>query len=402
MKSIRCIKVLLPLVLFVAIVSLYALPDYMSLDYLKRCLAWGPSDVEDYKRFPCKTVNNASTIFYFNENINSDLIDSLSKNLKYKYRGQTKVVGNMERFLQDTNTTAFIIIKDDNILYEDYFNGYSRDSINTSFSVAKSFLSVLIGIAIDEGYIKSVDDAVSNYIPELKEKGFDQVSIKDLLTMASGIKYNEYYWITGDNTKTYYSTDLRGLALKEISIKEPIGQHFHYNNYHPLLLGLILERATGKSAAQYLEEKIWKPLGMEYTASWSIDSLENGFEKLESGINARAIDYAKFGKLLLNQGTWNGKQIVSKDWIAESTKADFSQNRKYYEEAWFYNERVYYKYFWYSYPRNESNYDFFAAGHLGQYIYLCPQKNLIIIRNGSDDGKVDFWPELFYNLSEVL
>ena len=123
------------------------------------------------------------------------------------------------------------------------------------------------------------------------------------------------------------------------------------------------------------------------------------FEKMESGINARAIDFAKFGRLFLNKGNWNGKQIISEKWVTESTKADFTQDREYYKDAWFYKGNVYYKYFWYSYKRDESDYDFFAAGHLSQYIYVSPQKKLIIVRNGKDDGEVDYWAEVFHNLS---
>lgn len=402
MRKSKKVYIISVLVILIIIIGLFASPGYVNASYLKRCIAWGPSDVEDYKRLPYHVVNNGTNIFNFKKNAQDDIIAALSKDMEYKYKGQAKQIGDIDKFLQDTNTTAFIVIKDDNILYEKYFNGYSRNSINTSFSVAKSFVSALIGIAIDEGYIKSVDEPITNYIPELSDKGFDKVTIKNLLSMSSGIKYVEYPLPTGDDTKTYYSTGLRKLAIEEVNLKDPIGQYFHYNNYHPLLLGLILERATHKSVAEYLEEKIWKPLGMEYPASWTIDSIESGFEKMESGINARAIDFAKFGRLFLNKGNWNGKQIISEKWVTESTKADFTQDREYYKNAWFYKEDVYYKYFWYSYPRGESDYDFFAAGHLSQYIYVCPQKKLIILRNGEDDGKVDYWSEVLHNLSNKL
>ena len=122
-------------------------------------------------------------------------------------------------------------------------------------------------------------------------------------------------------TKTYYDTDLRSLALSA-KIEEAPGKRFHYNNYNPLLLGIILERTTHKHVSQYLEEKIWKPLGMEAPGSWSLDSDASGFEKMESGINARAIDFARIGRLFLNNGNWNGKQIISEKWVNESTRPD--------------------------------------------------------------------------------
>ena len=277
MTKQKKVLVICVIIILMILIGLCTTPEYMNITYLKRCIAWGSSDVEDYKRFPYHVVNNGTSIFNFKKSIQKDLIEPLSKDVEYKYKGQTKQVGDIDKFLQDTNTTAFIVIKDDSILYERYFNGYNRDSINTSFSTAKSFVSALIGIAIDEGYIKNVDQPITDYIPELRGKGFDKVTIKNLLSMSSSIKYIEYPWPTGDNTKTYYSTDLRRLAIEEVNLEDQIGQYFHYNNYHPLLLGLILERATLRSVAEYLEEEIWKPLGMEYPASWSVDSTESGF-----------------------------------------------------------------------------------------------------------------------------
>ena len=205
---------------------------------------------------------------------------------------------DFDAFLAKNRTQAFIVIQDDAILYEQYFNGASRDSIVTSFSTAKSFTSTLIGIAISEGYIHSVDDPITDYLPELAERdpAFANITIRDLLMMSSGIKYVEFPFVNGDDAKTYYYPDLRQLALEDTHIVGLPGEQFHYNNYHPLLLGMILERATGTSVANYLQEKIWKPVGMEYPGSWSLD--EHGFEKMESGINARAIDFAKFGRLV--------------------------------------------------------------------------------------------------------
>jgi CubicO group peptidase (beta-lactamase class C family) len=217
------------------------------------------------------------------------LSDNLISNIEGDFK-DGKI--NFDKFLVSTGTTAFIIIKDDTVLYEKYFNGYQRDSIGTSFSMAKSITSALIGVAIDEGLIASVDDPITRYIPELKEKDFrfDNITIKNLLTMSSGLRYVEEGLPWSDDTRTYYDTNLRSLALSS-KIEEAPGKRFHYNNYNPLLLGMILERVTHKPVSQYLEDKIWKPLGMDAPASWSLDSDASGFEKMESGINARAIDF---------------------------------------------------------------------------------------------------------------
>jgi CubicO group peptidase (beta-lactamase class C family) len=233
---------------------------------------------------------------------------------------------SFNELLVSTQTTAFLIIKDGQLIYENYFNGYKRDSINTSFSVAKSFISALVGIAIDEGLINSVDDSITKYIPELKYKDsrYSAIAIKNLLSMASGLRYVEEKTPFGDDAKTYYDPNLRAVVLSAVIEEEP-GKTFHYNNYNYLLLGIILERATGMPVAKYMEERPWKPLGTEAPASWSLDSKASGFEKMESGINARAIDFAKFGELYLNNGSnWNGQQIISEKWVKTSTNANSS------------------------------------------------------------------------------
>ena len=314
---------------------------------------------------------------------------------------------DFDSFLEKNRTQAFIVIQDDAILYEKYFNGASRDSIVTSFSTAKSFTSALIGIAISEGHIHSVDDPITVYLPELakRDPAFANITIRNLLMMSSGIKYAEFPFVNGDNAKTYYYPNLRQLSLEDTRIVALPGEKFLYNNYHPLLLGMIIERATGTSVANYLQEKIWKPIGMEYPGSWSLD--ENGFEKMESGINARAIDFAKFGRLFLYNGNWNGVQVIPAEWVAESTQADTSVDyaNYYYDDFIFANGQGYYKYMWWGIQRDEQNYDFMALGNHGQFIYISPQKNLIILRFGETYGEItgaDGWVDMFYKFATNL
>ena len=244
--------------------------------------------------------------------------------VEYPYNGETRTE-TLDDVLQRTGTRAFLIIKDDKLIFETYLES-SRKEINTSFSAAKSFNSALIGAAIAEGSIGSVNDPVIKYIPEIAGRGLDQLTIRDLLLMNSGIRYfnNDelpfYKHPFSDDALTYYPPDLREVALKVEASGAPIGEAFHYNNYHPLLEGLIIERATGMSVAEYLQEKFWKPMGAEFPASWSLDSEKSGFEKMESGINARAIDYARFGLIFLHDGFWNGVQILPESWVRESTE----------------------------------------------------------------------------------
>ncbi len=369
--------------------------------YLARVVAWGDSSMLDQKKFPSRAINNASPAYTFDLNLSPELFQTV----EYRSEGQVRQAG-FEEFLQSSQTTSFIVIKDDAILYEGYFNGYSRDSIVTSFSVAKSFTSALVGIAIDEGYIGGVNDLMVEYLPELKGKGFDELTIRHLLNMSSGIRFvpDDEVSLVGELTQfsdgklAYYYPDMRSLALQVKSDGERPGTRFNYNKYHPLLLGMILERTTGRPVAEYLQEKIWKPLGMEYPASWSLDSEASGFEKMESGINARAIDFAKFGRLFLNNGDWNGEQIISEAWVRESTSPDPNDNRPWRSYAYWKEANGYYKYMWWGMLRPDGSYDFAAQGHLGQWIYVSPREKVVIVRFGMDDGGVDSWADVFQSL----
>jgi len=364
-------------------------------EFVNRLLRWGNADVYDYQKFPERMLEMSDIPFEFSLNLDEEVV-------RTQFEGSSNI-DDFDSFLEKNRTQAFIVVQDDAILYERYFNGASRDSTVTSFSTAKSFTSALVGIAISEGYISNVDDPITDYLPELVERdhAFDGITIRDLLMMSSGIKYSE----PPDNATTYYYPDLRQLALEKTKIIDPPGSNFHYNNYHPLLLGMILERSTGSTVADYLGEKIWSPIGMEYPGSWSLD--ERGFEKMESGINGRAIDFAKFGRLFLNNGSWDGVQVVPDEWVTESTQADRSINYQnyYYDDFIFAYGRGYYKYMWWGLQRNAQNYDFMALGNHGQCIYISPIKNLIILRFGESYGEfggAQGWVDMFYNFASDM
>lgn len=303
----------------------------------------------------------------------------------------------LDDFLKGTGTQAFLIIQNDAIIYERYFMGYRRDSIVTSFSVAKSFDSALIGIAIQEGYIKSVDDPITDYIPELSERDprFKDIQLRHLLMMTSGLRYNtNRYSSLGDDNLTYGFDDMRHLVLTETEVIEAPGATFVYNDYNPLLLGLILERATGKPVTTYLQEKLWTPLGMEFDGSWSLDSEKSQFEMMESGINARAIDFVKLGRLYLHGGDWNGTQVVPSNWVAASLQ----------DNGMIEDEQFYYGYMWWGERCNPESQDFFAQGNFGQYIYISPAKDMIIVRNGEEYGLPGDrdWPEVLCRFARSM
>jgi CubicO group peptidase (beta-lactamase class C family) len=370
--------------------------------YVFRVLLWQQSDVFDYQKFPEHVLETGPSTFFFASDSEEDRVRAVFNAI---------LEGNdFDAFLAQTHTQAFIVIQDGTILYEKYFNGTERDSIVTSFSAAKSFASALIGIAIAEGHINSVDDPITDYIPELADRDpdFRNITIRHLLMMSSGIKYVEFPFLWGDDSKTYYYPDLRKLALEDTRIVTPPGEYFLYNNYNPLLLGLIIERSTGTSVADYMQEKIWKSLAMEFPGSWSVDSEVTGFEKMESGVNGRAIDFAKFGQLLLNNGNWGGTQVIPAEWVSESTQIDTSvDNNTYYGSEFgqkiYASGQGYYKYMWYGLERGNNDYDFFAYGKYGQFIYVSPSKDLIIVRNGEQYGIDPFgWIEMFYLFASTI
>ncbi|MDE5549601.1 MAG: beta-lactamase family protein [Clostridia bacterium] len=354
--------------------------------FLGRVLTYWDSSVADYKVFPERIIQKSEQPYTYTKNINFAL-DSLTVNYSKKQK-------TLSEFIKSTDTTSFIIVKNDQIIYEQYANGYDENSINTSFSMAKSVVSLLIGKAIENGNIKSVNEPISNYITEFENKEIGKTTIEDLLLMRSNIVYNEdkFLWF-GDDTLTYWHDDLRKLALSHTALTDNYNGKFQYNNYHPLLLGIILERSTGASVSQFFEREIWQKIGAEYDASWSLDSDKSGFEKMESGINFRAADFIKIGSMVLHDGYWNGTQIINSDWLNLSTLSEFPINNDEYENTFLSGKNIAYKYMWYCTPSNQFGYDIVAWGKSDQILYISPANDLVILRTGKTDGGVSNWVE---------
>jgi len=256
-----------------------------------RFVVYNFADINDHKKFPARDIEKGAIKFHFPIAEKGKVPKELNvKEKSYPF----------EQYLEDNKTVAFLIIKNDTIQYEKYWKKHDENSITPSFSMAKSITSILIGCAIDDKLIKSVNEPITNYIPELKENGFDKVTIENLLQMTSGLKFNEsYYNPFGDAATFYYGTNLRK-AIKKMKLNIEPGKQFEYLSGNTQLLGLILERAIKhKTISSYLEEKIWQPLEMEFDASWSLDRKKNGLEKTFCCINARARDYANNRKIIL-------------------------------------------------------------------------------------------------------
>ncbi len=379
---ILLVLLLIPLVY----VSLRYSPEYMVRDMFMDL-----GTPYDYRYFPERKLTASAEPFRFAE----DAANEAAVRAAFE---SNPAVGKLETFLENTGTQAFLVIRDDTILYERYFMGYSRDSVVTSFSVAKSFDSAMIGIGIEQGLIQSVDEPITRYIPELalRDARFEFITIRHLLTMSSGLRYDsERPASLGDDALTYTFDDLRHLALTETEVVEEPGMTFVYNNYNPLLLGMILERAAKKPVTTYLQESLWTPLGMEYGGSWSMDSEQSGFEKMESGINARAVDFAKLGRLYLKGGAWDGKQILPASWVKDSTQ----------DNGLLGEGPIGYGYMWWRARCNPASQDFFAAGNFGQFVYVSPAKNLVIVRNGDRyglQGELGDWGQILCDFAKTL
>ncbi len=395
--------------------------------HLGRFVIYNFADINDYKKFPQKEISKKGEPFQFYDGPDS-LYQKIGSLEISSERFGTKSLTN---YLDDeTKTVAFMVIKNDSILYENYFEGYDEASIVTSFSVAKSYVSAMIGIAVAEGLIKSVEEPITTYIPELMESDprFEQIKIMHVLNMRTGLKFDESSYTNpfAEIAKLYYGNN----HLKQVlhtEIKEAPGMNYEYQSINTQILAIVVERATGRPLSDYFEEKIWQPLGMEYDASWNVDSKKHQTPKGFCCLNARARDFAKLGRLYLNEGNWEGSQLISKDWIERSVKPNFAndcyQYQWYSKESLVRDEQGDISYFNDSVSavnqianvnqratastRNEGQYyvqecgpAFMAIGILGQYIYVDPEQDLVMVRFGK---KVDSnYLYIFGKIGELL
>ena len=348
---------------------------------VSRAMVWLESDTGDIHRFSSRSIPAGDAVV--------DLPAGPPLDLDAIWPG-----GDAETFLADTGTAAFLVLQDGRIRYEQYFAGTRPDELRTSFSSVKSVVSTLIGVAVGEGHIASVDDPITDYIPELAERDarYADITIRHLLTMSSGLRYSEEGLPWSDDAQTYYGTDLRGTAVSS-PVVEPPGQTFLYNNFNLLLEGLILERATGMSVSEFASTRLWQPMGAEADASWSLDSVDSGFEKMESGLNAVARDYARFGLLFANEGRAGGRQVVDEAWVRQATSADAAGG-----------PADHYAFHWWT-----GGFDgqalpsghFMAAGNYGQFVYVAPDRDIVIVRLGDDYGS-GRWPQILAEVAAEL
>ncbi|HZK07770.1 MAG TPA: serine hydrolase [Bacteroidales bacterium] len=365
-------------------VLLLLLITMLNACHVGRFFYWNFADADDYKKFAAAPVATDSVNFEFYK-ANETFVPQIPS-LWQQDNGNT----NFTAFLNQNHTLAFLIIRNDTLLYEQYFKGTDSASIMPSFSVSKSFVSALVGIAIGEGKIQSVDQPVTDFIPGLldNDTAFRQITIDDLLNMRSGVRFNEGYASPfADMAKYYYGTNLQRYVLK-LKIDRPPDEIYNYQSVNTLLLGMALERATETSLNEYLSEKLWKPLGMSVDVGWSIDSERHGTIKAFCCLDAPARDFARFGRLYLNNGQWHGQQIIPEEWVEETMQIvnDSRDGQGYsYTRQW----------------RVKDDGAIFAKGLLGQYIYIDPQRNLLMLRFGTKATDI-VWPDLMEKVAKEL
>lgn len=346
--------------------------------YLVKSLLFNFADVDDYKKFD-------------NDEVTTGTPQPWPTASQYN---KAQLPNYLAQHLDSIETGALLVLRNDSVVWESYWDDFSQTSLSGSFSVAKSITGLLIGIALQEGKIKSIDQPVADFLPTFRGGGKDSVRIRHLLTMSSGTNFSESYINPFSITaEMYYGSDLEGTALG-VEMETVPGTLHRYKSGDTQLLGLILEKATGQSLASYAAQKLWIPMGAEQKALWSTDEA-GGHTKAYCCFNSNARDFARIGSLMLHQGNWKGQQIIDSAWVRASGTAcmitdDMGKPCHYYGYQWWVAP---------DFPGV-----FYARGILGQYIIVIPSLNTVVVRLGRIKSPV--WqnqtPALIYKLMDWL
>ena len=322
---------------------------------------------------PSKTINKSEHPFVF------PYIENISLPTDFSHNGANY---NTMHFLDSSDTQGFLVIQNDTIHYENYWKGQQEDIQHISWSMSKSYISALFGIAMEEGFIKSIDQTVDEYLPELKGSGYEGVKIKDVLQMSSGIKFDETYSDPQSDIQQYWQGFVFGESQDEFASnlinERTAGTYNKYVSIDTHVLGMIIVKATGKSLTDYLQEKIWQPIGTEFDAYWIVDA--KGMEMALGGLNATLRDFAKIGRLYLNKGDWNGNQIIPKAWFEASISSTEEHLQPESENSS--DPGIGYGYQWWVLDGDEG--EFLAMGVFNQYIYINPTTNTVIVKNSAN------------------
>ena len=343
------------LLTFIGLIAILYITD---TDYLLKAVrtiyakGYTTAFLEDYKEFD-------------NVKIENDVPQPWPKHKDYNSVSETE---RLQKYNEAYGAIAYVIIKNDSIWFENYYDGFDENSKTNSFSMAKSYVSGLMGKAIEEGYIKSLDQPVSDFFPEFSEGLAAKMSVGDLSSMASGTNWDEkYYSPLSITTRAYFDDDLEKVILGLKVVNEP-GQAYKYSSGDTQLLAMVIEKATGKKLYDYLTESFWKPLGSENETLWQVDSKEHDLVKAYCCIASNAKDFARFGKLYKDHGKWRGEQLLDSAFVARSITPRFAESPQYGYGFWM--------------QKRDGKSFFMMRGHLGQYVIVEPEDNIIIIRLG--------------------
>ena len=328
---------------------------------------------------------------------------------------QGATAAEAERWAAEKGTVALLVLRRGELVHERYFGGTARDSVLTSFSMAKSVVSALVGIAIAEGRIQGVDDPVTTYLPELlkNDPRFARITLRHLLQMRSGIAFDEGYRSPFTEASRFYLARDLPAQVARLRIARAPGEAYSYQSGDTQLLSMVVQRAAGMPLAAYATTRLWQPMGAEFDASWSVDSSASGIAKGFCCLNARAVDYARFGQLFLDEGRVGARQVVPAEWVRQSTAAQAGlagatewdrRNVEVRRDA----VGAYYAWQWRRAPLRAAAADtmaapsanFYAQGLLGQYVYIAPATQTVVVRLGTERGGVD-WPAWMGELARL-
>jgi len=333
-----------------------------NVDYLLRAVrtiyfkGYTTAFLEDYKEFPNREIKKGTAQPW-----------AITKDYN-----TISVTETLQKTHKELQTTAFLIIKNDSIWHESYFDGFDKNSKTNSFSMAKSVVTMAMGKAIMEGKMKSLDQKVTDFFPELKGKYAKEVTIGDLSSMASGLSWDEkYYSPFSIVTRAYFDDNLKDMILG-LDIKEKPGQSFKYLSGATQLLAMCIEKATGEHLSDYVSKHFWQPMGAENEALWQLDEAPDGIEKAYCCIASNARDFARFGKLYLNNGKWNGQQLLDSVFVKKCITPRFEKSPEYGYGWWIHEIK--------------GKKLFYMRGHLGQFVIVIPEDDLIIVRLGHLKG----------------
>jgi CubicO group peptidase (beta-lactamase class C family) len=352
MKILKRIAIILSLVLLIV----FIITTVTGTNYVYKALIYNYVDIDDYHLFANRVVKAGKPQPW-----------PLAANYN-----KIKPSPSLAHELDSIRSVAFLVLRNDSLVFEEYWDDYGPNSLSNSFSCSKSIIGILIGIAYDERKIKSLDDPIGNYIKDFKDPKMGSVTIRNLLMMSSGSSWDENYaGLISETTKSYYGTDLYK-QVTSLKAQDGQGKMFTYRSGDTQLLSFVLKSATGKTVSEYASEKLWMPMGAEHDALWSLDHL-GGAEKAYCCFNSNARDFARIGDLYLHNGNWRGKQIVSEEYVKQSLVPVGLKD----EDG---KPTDYYGYQWWLMPERKDV--FYARGINGQWIICIPDKHIVIVRLG--------------------